>query len=109
MPSGQRATPAHLDKNTDVKTYYPDRNAPGSSKRVLQGKVPFDYDIYGVMLPYTGTIRDINSLQELREAIRGRRALADFRAWYDQLGLSSSPTFNQAPQAMRLARLIASA
>ena len=108
MPLGQRTAPAHGDQNTDFETY-PDPNAPGTSKRVSLGGVPFDYDIFGVMLPYTGTIRDTNSLQELREAIRGRgrRALADLRAQYDHLGLSSSPTFDQALQAMRLARLIA--
>jgi len=108
MPLGQRTAPAHGDLNTDFETY-PDPNAPGTSKRVSLGGVAFDYDIFGVMLPYTGTIRDTNSLPELREAIRGRgrRALADLRAQYDHLGLSSSPTFDQALQAMRLARLIA--
>ena len=76
---------------------------------MLLRKIPFEDNIFSVMLPYTGTIRDINSLQELREAIRGRgrRTLADLRAQYDRLGLSSSPTFNQAPQAMRLAWLLA--
>jgi len=108
MPLGQRTAPAHGDQNTDFEAC-PDPNAPGTSKRVSLGGVPFDYDIFGVMLPYAGTIRDTNSLQELREAIRGRgrRALADLQAQYDHLGLSSSPTFDQALQAMRLARLIA--
>ena len=81
MPLGQRTAPAHGDQKTDFESY-PDPNAPGTSKRVFLGGVPFDYDIFGVMLPYTGTIRDTNSLQELREAIRGRgrRALADLRS-----------------------------
>ena len=70
MPLGQRTAPAHGDQNTDFETY-PDPNAPETSKRVSLGGVPFDYDIFGVMLPYTGTIRDTNSLQELREAIGG--------------------------------------
>ena len=58
--------------------------------------------------PFTGPIRDPNSLQELREAIRGRgrRGIAALRAKYDAPRLDSPPTRDQIVQRLRLANSI---
>jgi hypothetical protein len=58
--------------------------------------------------PFTGPIRDPGSLQELREAIRGRgrRGIAALRAKYDGLRLDSPPTREQIVDRLKLANSI---
>ena len=91
------------------REYYPDPNAPGTSAKVFVDRREIDSDVGAAMLYYRGTIRDTNSLQELRDAMRGRgrRSLADLRRKFDQLKLGSSPSFDNRLIAMRLAQQIA--
>src|SRR3954453_22253702 len=44
LPWGQRTAPGHVDQNTQFESH-PDPNAPGTSKRISLGGVPFDDDI----------------------------------------------------------------
>src|SRR4051812_27441210 len=94
--------------NIGLETF-PDPNAPGTSAQVFIDQSFFDAVIFDTALPFTGPIRDARSLEELREAVRGRgrRGIAALRAQYDQLRLDSPPTSNQAVQAIRLAQSIA--
>jgi hypothetical protein len=58
----------------------------------------------GTASPFTGLIRDPRSLQELREAVRGRgrRGIAALRTKHDQLQLGSSPTRQQVLDRLKL-------
>ncbi len=106
--TGSQQAGASSGEDSQAETL-PDPNAPGTSSRVSLTGVPFDYEIFGVMLTYTGKVRDTSSLAEVREAVRGRgrRALADLRVQYDRLRVSPSPTFNEALTAMRMQRELA--
>jgi hypothetical protein len=104
-----RSEAAAGDRPDPNREYYPDPNSPGTSARVFIDRREIDSDVAATMFFYKGTIRDTNSLQELRDALRGRgrRGLADLRRQFDQLKLDGSPTFDDRLVAMRLSRLIA--
>jgi len=55
---------------------------------------PFEDGGFSVAYRHMAPIRDLGSLDELREAVRGRgrRAISALRAQYDQLRLDSPPT-----------------
>ncbi|MFI5454110.1 MAG: FG-GAP-like repeat-containing protein [Isosphaerales bacterium] len=93
---------------THLETF-PDPNAPGTSAQVYLETTDLDGDIFTAALPFTGAIRDPRSLEDLREARRGRgrRGITALRAQYDQLHLNSPPTFEQVLKAVPLARQIA--
>ena len=63
---------------------------------------------YSTASPFTGPIRDPGSLQELREAVRGRgrRGIAALRAKYDELRLDSPPTREQIVERLQLEQSI---
>ncbi len=88
---------------------FPDPNAPGTRRQVFAGQGFPDTGIFETAYPYTGTIRDTNSLDELREAVRGRgrRGLIALRTQYDQLSVDSPPTLAQLSEVIPLARSIA--
>ena len=88
---------------------FPDPNAPaGSAARVYIEPGEFDADIASTAYAYTGTVHDYNSLDDLREALRGkgRRGLTDRRSQFEQLKLDSAPSLQQAIKAVPLARSI---
>ncbi len=60
---------------------FPDPNAPETDSRVFIDSNAFDQFIFGTALAFTGPIRDAGSLEEVREAVRGRgrRGLAALR------------------------------
>jgi hypothetical protein len=99
------STPA---PNTHQETFA-DPNAPGTSAQVFIDRGYFDGDIFLTALPFEGPIRDPGSLEDLREARRGRgrRGITSLRAQYDQLRLDSPPTFEQVYKAVPLARSLA--
>jgi hypothetical protein len=88
---------------------FPDPNAPGTGAQVYAERIDFDGDIAPTAFAYTGPIHDRRSLDELREAIRGRgrRGIVSVRKHYDRLRLDSRPTQEQAVQAIPLARSLA--
>ena len=88
---------------------FPDPNAPGTSSRVYTQQGEFDSDIAGTAVAYVGTVRDHNSLDELREALRGtgRRGIADLRLKFEQLKLDSAPNLQQTVKALTLVRSLA--
>ena len=69
----------------------------------------FDGDIAPTAFGYNGTIHDPRSIDELRQAVRGRgrRGLAAFREEFNRLHFDSPPTFEQAFRGIPLARSIA--
>ena len=73
---------------------FPDPNAPGTPARIFVERSDFDGDIAPTAAPFAGVVRNHKSLDELREALRGkgRRGIAALRAQYDQLRLDSPPT-----------------
>ncbi len=101
----QRPAPAV----TALLQTYPDPNAPGTSSWIFVERHDFDGDIAPTAQPYAGVVRNHQSLDELRESLRGkgRRGIAALRAQYDQLRLDSPPTLAQAVKAIPLARSIA--
>jgi len=92
-----------------LQEFFPDPNAPGTLAQVFVERVDFDGDIIATAIPFTGPIRDPSSLEDVREAHRGRgrRGIAALRAQYDQLRLDSPPTFQQRVKAIPLARSLA--
>ncbi len=88
---------------------FPDPNAPGTRAQVFAGQGFPDTGIFETAYPYTGTISDTNSLDELREAVRGRgrRGLTALRTQYDRLSLDSPPTLAQLSEVIPLARSVA--
>ncbi len=95
---------------TDTKVEaFPDPNAPGTRAYVYVDQSSFDGDIAATAFPYTGSIHDPRSLDELRQAVRGRgrRGLTAFRDQYDRLHFDSPPTLEQAFHGIPLARSIA--
>jgi hypothetical protein len=66
--------------------------------------VEFEDGGFGVASQYTGTIHDPGSLQELREAVRGRgrRGIAALKARYEALRLDPSPTRQQVIEQLKL-------
>jgi tetratricopeptide (TPR) repeat protein len=104
------STPARPAAAEDAgRETFPDPNAPGTSARVFVERVEFEADLLPTVLSFTGPIRDPSSLQDLREAIRGRsrRGIAALREQADRLALHSPPTVEQAFEAIRLWRSIA--
>jgi hypothetical protein len=91
------------------KETFPDPNAPGTRKRVYAEAGEFDSDIAGTVVAYAGTVHDHNSLDELREALRGtgRRGISDVRSKFEQLKLDSAPNLQQVVKAVTLARSLA--
>ncbi len=63
---------------------------------------------YGTAMKYMAPIRDPNSLQELREAVRGRgrRGLAVLRPKYDRFHLDAPPTSAQLEEKLAMERAI---
>jgi hypothetical protein len=68
--------------------------------------VPFEFEDggFGLASQFTGPIRNPRSLQELREAIRGRgrRGIAQLRLQYDRLRLGPTPTREQIIDRLKL-------
>jgi hypothetical protein len=95
------------EANTKLEAF-PDPNAPGTGAFVFVDRNAFDGDIAPTVFPYTGSIRDLRSLDELRQAVRGRgrRGLTAFRQLYDRLHFDSPPTVEQALRGIPLARSI---
>ena len=87
-----------------TKEAFPDPNAPGTSALVYIEPGEFDADIASTAYAYTGTVHDYNSLDDLREALRGRgrRGLTDLRTQFEQLKLDSAPSLQQAIKAIPL-------
>jgi hypothetical protein len=106
--AAEPAAPAQED-NGAYKEVFPDPNAAGTSARVYAERGDFDDTIALTAFSYTGAVRDPNSLEELREALkgRGRRGIADLRFQFEQLKLDSAPTLQQAVKAIPLVRSIA--
>ncbi len=101
----------YKDKLTSAearRTTVSDSNAREPPVRIIVNKGEFDDDIVDRALPFTGSIRDPNSLEDLRESIRGRgrRGIGVLRARYDQLHLEPPLTFEQVRKAIPLARSI---
>ncbi len=88
---------------------FPDPNSPGTPAYVFIDRSSFDGDIAATAFPYRGSIHDPRSIDELRQAVRGRgrRGLTAFREQYDRLHFDSPPTFEQAFRGIPLARSIA--
>jgi hypothetical protein len=88
---------------------FADPNAPETAAQVFIDRNAFDQFIFSTALAFTGPIRDASSLEEVREAVRGRgrRGLATLRAQYDQLRLDSPATSEQVREAIRLEKSIA--
>jgi tetratricopeptide (TPR) repeat protein len=88
---------------------FPDPNAPGTSARVFIDSGAFDQFIFSTALSFTGPIRDAGSLDEVREAVRGRgrRGLTALRAQYDRLRVDSAATSDSHREAIRLEKSIA--
>ena len=88
---------------------FPDPNAPGTSARVFIDRGTFDQEVFDAALSFTGPIRDAGSLEEVREAVRGRgrRGIAALRDQYDPLHLDSTATVQQRREAIRLEKSIA--
>ncbi len=89
---------------------FPDPDAPGTSARVFIDRGTFDQEVFDAALSFTGPIRDAGSLEEVREAVRGRgrRGIAALRDQYDRLRLDSTATVQQQREAIRLEKSIAS-
>jgi FG-GAP-like repeat/ASPIC and UnbV len=106
--SADISTGSTPEPNSKVEVF-PDPNAPGTRAYVFVDRGSFDGDIAPTAFAYTGSIRDPRSLDELRQAFRGRgrRGLTAFRAEYDRLHFDSPPTFEQAFRGIPLARSIA--
>ncbi len=96
-----------------------DRTRPGlaASRSPGEREGPARFDViakefedggFSTASRYTAPIRDPRSLQELREAIRGRgrRGIAALRAKHDALRLDSPPTREQVVERLRLERSI---
>jgi hypothetical protein len=108
-PWTNRLPPLGETERDPNRETYPDPNAAGGSAEVFVDPRLLDADMFSIILDYTGPIRDSSSLQELRDAVRGRgrRSLADLRGQFDRLKLGNFPTFDETLQAMRLSRMIA--
>ncbi len=96
------------ETNSKLETF-PDPNAPGTRAYVFIDRGSFDGDIAATSFPYTGSIHDPRSLDELRQAVRGRgrRGLTAYREQYDRLHFDSPPTSEQAFRGIPLVRSIA--
>ena len=88
---------------------FPDPNARGSGARVYAAEGDFDSGIGSTAAAYFGTVHDHNSLDELREAMRGagRRGIGDVRSKFERLKLDSAPNLEQSVKAVALARTLA--
>jgi FG-GAP-like repeat/ASPIC and UnbV len=95
------------------------RGGPSASRAPAESKAdgPPRFDVvakefedggFSTASRYTGAIRDPRSLQELREAIRGRgrRGIAALRAKHDALRPDSPPTREQVVERLQLERSI---
>ena len=110
-------TPEQTESVSDVKVagadgdvrLYSDANAPGTGSQIFVDRGLIDDDIFNTALEYTGLVRDPKSLEDLREAIRGRgrRGIADLRSKYEHLPMGKHPTIEQLSAALPLARSIA--
>ena len=71
-------------------------------------RAEFEDGGFGTAFPFTGPIRDPGSLQELREAVRGRgrRGIAALRAKYNRLGLDVPSTRQQVDDRLKLEKSI---
>ena len=107
--SGAKSAEVSTQAVNTGQEIFPDPNAPGTSAYVVAERTDFDSDIIVTVPPFTGPIRDPRSLEDVRDAIRGRgrRGITTLRAQYDQLPLDSPPTFEQVVKAIPLARQIA--
>jgi hypothetical protein len=109
-PEGTRSVPDVIAARTDsdVRTF-PDANAPGTGRQIFIDRGLIEDEIVDTALAYTGSVRDPKSLEEMREAIRGRgrRGIADLRSKYERLPMSKSPTIEQLSAALPMARSIA--
>jgi hypothetical protein len=103
------ARPAGAEAIDTGLATFPDPNAPGTSARVFLEPGLSDSDIFRTAGEFTGQVHDDASIQERREAIRGRgrRGIAALRAKHDGLKLDATPTRDQALQAMWLRRSLA--
>jgi hypothetical protein len=91
-------------------TSFPDPTAPpGSSDRVFIDPQAFDSLILAATAQFTDKLQDEGSLREYREVIshRADRAKSRLRADLDNLHLGSSPTLDQALQALWVYRQLA--
>ena len=89
---------------------FPDPNAPsGSTAQVFVDPIAFDALILAATARFTDKIKDERSLGEYREAIahRGERAKTALRKDLDLLHLNSTPTKEQASDALWLYRQLA--
>ncbi len=81
--------------------------APGEQEEPAEFHVireEFEDGGFGAASPFTGPVRDPRSLQELREAIRGRgrRGIAALRVKYNGFRLDSPPTRQQVIDRLKL-------
>ncbi len=108
-PNLPRTDPVPVAEVTSHAETFPDPNAPGTAARIFVERTEFDSDISATAAPFAGVVRNHQSLDELRDALRGqgRRGIAALRAKYDQLQFDSPPTLQQAVKAIPLARSIA--
>ena len=72
-PGATSATGAPRSENTGAnRVTFPDPNAPGTGAQIYVEQGDFDIGVGSVAYSYTGKVKDHNSLDELREAVRGR-------------------------------------
>ncbi len=109
LSQGGALPASNSQMESPLVSWYPDPNAPGTASQICIDRRPLDRFISVYAFSYKGTIKDPSSLGDLREAIRvrGRRGIAALRETYDKLRIGSRPTFEQALEAVPLARSVA--
>ncbi len=112
-PAGWRLA-GHERKAVSVATAVGGEKAPaplfGPAKESMVFTVGgrFEDGGYGTAVGFMAPLKDRGSLQELREAVRGRgrRGISDLRAKYERLKLDSPPTADQLKEKLTLEELI---
>jgi hypothetical protein len=102
VPAAQRHSSPPPDRNTPPEGSHADRapksffDSPGGAVTLTVGGT-FEDGGYATASQFTVPRKDLGSLPELREAVRGRgrRGISQLRAQYERLPLDSPPTAKQ--------------
>jgi hypothetical protein len=108
--SADRSVPGQAnDKDNPDITWYPDPTARAGDSRVFVDRRPFDVYLGANAFAYKPTVKNPQSLSELREAIRMReqKGIVALRSQFDQLQIQSTPTPDQATRAIPIVRDLA--